>query len=375
MRNPQIAILGAGGFIGRNLLTDLLLEKNSNQIIMVPLRNPKNLGVFNKRIISRQCDHLDIKKLKLIMRRVEVIYHTAGLAWQHSFKTDFSQLDLLIEQLLQNSISAYFLGSILRKHQRLVWTSTSAIDSMFDALTRAQRTMLEDEVESFIESLFVQKNLYSASTSSLKNTVWKLVVKHILYSFSFALEFSYAYSKYVGQKILQKLADGNIKILKISDVYGPGQNISADLIKKNIPARRIQRFVALHALISGGYTSWIPSQKNKIHGFYKTNRNHIVQEIRNDILFPTYIDDVVYMIKKAAQANTTIKSVLQLNGNKVENNNIGKEIRNFCKTNVMIQLVNNAKVKYIKRKDDLSTLNIKRKSLIDFKTGLRRWLA
>src|SRR3989338_1945654 len=333
MRNPQIAILGAGGFIGRNLLTDLLLEKNSNQIIMVPLRNPKNLGVFNKRIISRQCDHLDIKKLKLIMRRVEVIYHTAGLAWQHSFKTDFSQLDLLIEQLLQNSISAYFIGSILQKH------------------------------------------LYSASTSSLKNTVWKLVVKHILYSFSFALEFSYAYSKYVGQKILQKLADGNIKILKISDVYGPGQNISADLIKKNIPARRIQRFVALHALISGGYTSWIPSQKNKIHGFYKTNRNHIVQEIRNDILFPTYIDDVVYMIKKAAQANTTIKSVLQLNGNKVENNNIGKEIRNFCKTNVMIQLVNNAKVKYIKRKDDLSTLNIKRKSLIDFKTGLRRWLA
>jgi hypothetical protein len=294
---------------------------------------------------------------------------TAGLAWQHTGKT-LSKTELLLEHIVQNVFSQYLVASHLSPDQRLVTLSTNAIDIMMSTLSTAQKKMLEYETDAIVECLMSQR-LQKNNLKDLKKIAWKLVVNHVMLSFVPALDYSYAYSKYLAEKILIRLSLGNIKVLRISDVYGPGQDISSSVINPDVPARRIQRFVAAYKLIAEENKDWIPVKGDGLHGFYKNN-NEIIQEIWNDSVFPTYVDDVIDMTLQASRLPKGGQTVFETAGKKMGNKKMAAAIRDFFKVNVLIR--GHGKISAVQKKSNDVPILLESKSPTSFNKGLQKWL-
>lgn len=370
----NIVIIGATGFIGSNLASCLIKQKIFKTLTLISRRSKPKLQETSRQIRLVQCDHLDFKQLQKTIAKADIIFDTAGLAWQHPGLWHSTRTDLLLEQIVQNTLSAYMIGTLTKPDQVLVWISTNAVDVMKAELSSIQNIILEKETDRIVESILSNKKLLKTPVKALELFAWNIIYKHILHSFSYALEFSYAYSKYLGQKILERLSRDNIRILKISDVYGPGQDISSRMIDPYVRARRIQRFVALHNLIRLGTTNWIPNEKKRLHGFYKNQKGNIIQEIRNDYVFPTSIDDILTIMIHVSKMKKFKKTVFELSGKKISNIKMTETIRNFFKTDVTIKLNMDKTVRIQRESDDLHLLGGPRISLLSFKKGLREWI-
>ncbi len=317
----KIAIRGASGFIGSSLTKKIIKENNYEKLLLIT-RNKKNRRlndlVKNKEGVNiAECDYLNPPQLKKIIENYDLIYDLSGLAFQIASKDAFTK------QIIGNSLNALVLGSILERYQRLVWVSTSAVRLYLDY-----------------------------PDSSYTN--------------------SYAFSKYLGEEFLKKGSKGNIKILRISDVYGPGQDISRKMIDPQLPARRIQRFVAAYKLISRNKTSWIPSKGKRVNGFYKKG-SKVVHEINNDFVYPTFIDDVVRVLINAGRTKNK-KITYDLYGSKLSNLEMVGIIQNFFDVEVEIR-IRNVKVNSIEKKEsNFRNLGINPDSITTFSDGLRVWL-
>lgn len=367
----NISIIGASGFIGSNLLNYLSAKQKEYKSITVIVRNRKQ--AVRSEIKTVYCDHLEAKKLKVALTDSEIIYDTAGLAWQHPVG-NFSKQDLLIEEIVQNSVSAYVIGELLERSQSLVWTSTSAIDSLFAKLSEVDQKLLLYEANKIAEFLCTKINIRKDSISQMRSIVKNLFFYRPPVFIPVILNFSYAYSKLLGQIILENVTRGNIRILKISDVYGPGQNISQNAIKENIPARRIQRFVAAYNLIKMGKTDWIPQEPKNRHGFSKTTKGNIVHEAWNDFLFPTYIEDIISMMIRAGKLDNANKTVLEVSGNKISNTQLIRTIQKILGIRIRIKRKKDLQLKIKSESADLPKLQFSRQSLISFEEGLKRWM-
>lgn len=317
----NVAVRGASGFIGSHLAKKIIEENNYKKLILITRnKNNKKVNKFvrNKgKVEIAQCDNLDSFQLKKIIKGCDLVYDLSGLAYQ-----TFSK-DALSKQVIENSMSALVLGSVLDRRQRLVWVSTSAVYT------------------------------YLNSPSSFYTQ-------------------SYAFSKYLGEEFLKKFSKGRLKILRISDVYGPGQDVSEKMINPQIPARRIQRFISAYRLISQKRTGWIPKKGKSLHGFYKKG-NKIFHEISNDFVYPTYIDDVVVFLINAGKTKDK-KVAYELIGERLSNLEIVRIIQNLLKTKIEIK-VRNTDIKPLKKKEShFRKLGINPNSLTTFSEGLAKWL-
>ncbi len=306
----KIAIRGASGFIGSNLAKKIISQKDYEKLILITRnKNKRELGELvenHKGVRIVQCHNLDSDCLKKAVADCDLIYDLSGLAYH------LNSRDSLKDQITNNSLSAFVLGSAIRADQRLIWTSTCAVHSY--------------------------------------------------------LKTSYAFSKMLGEEFLRGLSQGNIKILRISDVYGPGQDISAKIINPKIPARRIQRFVCAYKLIRDGQTDWIPQKDKKLHGFYK-EQDSIVQEIKNDFVYPTFIEDIVDILLKAKNLKTK-ETVYELWGNRISNYKVVTIIQNYFRTKVILKVKGKRLYpKYLKERDFLK-LGINPSRLTSFEEGL-----
>ncbi len=360
------AVIGSTGFIGRGLVEKLIQTKNFRLLTLVSRTIKEDERNLNNNVLRVKCDVLNQKKLKQVLRNQDIVFFTAGLGWQHTGRS-LSKIELLIEQIVQNVFSPYFVASTLHPNQRLVVLSTNAIDVMLGSLFSSQRNALEYETDEFVECLFSQ-NLSGNKEKKLKKVVWNLIVNHIMFSFVPALDYSYAFSKYLGEKTLRSLARKNIKILRISDVYGKGQDVSYPVINPKVRARRIQRFVAAYNLISKKSTGWI---RSKNHGFIKDSET-ITQEIRNDSVFPTYIDDVIQMILTAASMNTE-QMLFEATGVKISNKKMAETIKDFFQVKVKI-VQKNSKSIFLKEKSKDRRILLGSRQATSFREGLQKWL-
>ena len=134
--------------------------------------------------------------------------------------------------------------------QRLIWTSTSAVDTIFARLSPKQQEVLQSEAVRLADHIAEVCKKDLGSHQVIEQHISEIVATLPFVSFPekpggktvcFATEYSYAYTKYIGQLLLTRVPHKNIRILKISDVYGLGQDISEKILDPLAPARRAQR--------------------------------------------------------------------------------------------------------------------------------------
>ncbi|MFH1847793.1 MAG: alpha/beta fold hydrolase [Candidatus Omnitrophota bacterium] len=324
-KDKKVAVLGGTGFVGGRFL-DNLWRRAGDKVVQVSalsrdpsrlIRPPEGSQAANK-LNAIAGDHLSVEGIKNTIDGAEVVIDTAGLAWQHPGARKGGKRELLVEELEQNSMSAALMGALLSHDQRLVWASTNAIDLMLNRLNPENRERLLDEIDSRAYRMRQAASALAFTRFDLINRIlMNLFIRFDLWWFgtlefpksandpeavSYAVEFSYPYSKLLGQRVLEMISKEDLKdivVVKISDVYGPGQSIGAEALEPGTPARRQQVFTAAHIAVKDG--SWGGGN----HGFEDAAR----QNVWNDYVAPTYIDDAVEMLFRA--------SVVTLPDNKV----------------------------------------------------------
>lgn len=369
MNNKKIMIIGATGFVGKQLSEYIIKSKKFDALTLISRNINKKEIPYKSNIKIVQCDMSNYNSLKKILKLQNIVYVTAGLAWQHIEK-NLSKTELLLEHIVQNVFGLYFIASNLRSNQGLITLSTNAIDVMLSTLSTTQKRMVEAETDALVECMLSQR-IQKSNPKYLKKIAWKLVINHIMLSFVPALDYSYAYSKYLAEKTLARLSSGNIRVLRVSDIYGQRQDISSLVIDPTARARRIQRFVAAYKLISEKQIDWIPMRGKNLYGFYRHNKR-ITQEVWDDFVFPTYIDDVLSMMILASTLHVGNQTILEVSGKKIKNTKMIKTIKNFFKVNVSIKIKPHAFPQVKEKSKDVKKL-FSKKRLRSFSQGLQEW--
>lgn len=372
MKKWKVAIIGSTGFIGSSLANYLIKtgELPYYSLTFISRNSGSKKLSINKSIRNTQADHLDFHNLKAAINDAEIIFDLAGLAWQNP-ELEINRQELLIEQVMQNAISAAIISLVVRKEQKLVWISSNGVDIFLSRIMRDQKKLFDRQVDKFIDLILEKTKPEKTELLQTRLVVLRALNGFITWNEDLLLKFSYAFSKYLGQKILSKMLSGNVKILKLSDVYGPGQDISERVLVQTVPARRIQRFVAAHKLISEGKTDWIPDMGKKHLGFYKNKGGKIIQEIWADTVSPTYIEDVCRILLKAATLENSKKIILDASGKNMSNKEIVWTIRDLFATKVEIKEVGNPSA----APENPQSYNslVMSNAFISFEEGLLKW--
>lgn len=380
MKERVASIIGASGFIGSNLTREVLKKGDfaevraatrtlTNQALLDKIIEYKDLFP-DKRISIIETDRLDFRSLKLTLDEVDVIFDTAGIAWQHP-AIELTKQDLLTEQVLNNTLSAYFLGLVLDKKQTLVWTSTNAADTLQSHIPASARKLFQMQADKLLNILIGNINPANPLDQNRLDTHY-ILEKHLGCYGSLAYDMSYAFSKYLGQKVLERVSQGNIRVLKISDVYGPGQDISSKVLDPKVPARRIQRFVASYRAISEGDTDWIPQDGKQLHGFYRKG-DKIFQDVWSDFVFPTYVSDVCEMMIRASRLENTGRTLFEVTGPKLNNYDMATAIRDFYDAPVKVRSIG-THIDVLEKSQHLGFLDMARR-MTPFDQGLKTWLS
>ncbi|MBI4313683.1 MAG: GNAT family N-acetyltransferase [Candidatus Omnitrophica bacterium] len=324
-QGANVAVIGGTGFVGGHYLRQLHDRYGSNiasvrALTRIPAR--LNAAQFSDspgagKLALEQGDHLLAQDIQRTIGGAKLVVDTAGLAWQH---LPGGVPATLTDELLQNAMSAGLIGLLLADDQRLVWTSSNAGDYMFARLTAPERNQLMQEINEraarYVDWLGQQPGLAIADETFRQFIESDLAEPdHIPAQFvpqegkpavSFAHEYSYPYSKLLGQQILELIArrdNRDIRVLKISDVYGPGQGLGQEYWDPSykggrLAARRLQRFIAVaEAIRTGQYQPW--NRPNPQDGYILQN-GMLHQTVFNDYAAPTHVRDVVEMIHRVA---------------------------------------------------------------------------
>ncbi|MBI3615001.1 MAG: hypothetical protein HY211_00615 [Candidatus Omnitrophica bacterium] len=414
-QDATVAVLGGRGFVGGRYL-DRLLDRYGpmvGRVKAVTTQDPDRLREQisalpgARKLEPIQGDHLVLGDVRKLIQGAKIIIDTAGLAWQHLPGGRSTSLE---DELLQNSLSAALIGYALEPGQRLLWTSSSASDYMFARLTKPEQYQLWKEIDrrarayvEWIRSLgntvpareqllaFIADDLNSHPPQSFLDGPESSVQKTVVY----ARAFSYPYSKLLGQRILEIIGQGgkkDIRVLKISDVYGPGQGLGPMVWNprhKPNPqaARRPQWFLAVYeAIREGRYRPWMrkqPEGKGPEGGFRKVS-GQIQQEILDDYAAPTHIDDVVEMLYRASAIELPTQPepqvVLSVSAPWIPNVEMAKQISNVVGVKVLgkeIEVVPGRQVlrdKPPSASEDLAFLGMQGR-LVPFQEGIARQLA
>ena len=428
----NVTVLGATGFVGRYLMGDLF-KKLGNQIgqVKVLTRNPNGQNARqmfdsvqglpgSEKLVAVQGDHLNIGQLRNVLAGSRIIVSAAGLAWQHpagaidkeiysQYIPDIKRLSerdmkdeiLLRQELIQNGISAGLLGLVMESDQRLVWTSTNATDNMFLRLNIDDKKRLKEEIDSRAKRYLEQMRQILASgrlndISDPENFFMELVSKDLEEhpplrfpkvkggdeSVFYAKVFSYNYSKYLGQLLLEMISeeDGkDIRVLMISDVYGPGQSINQEILTAQGGLRRVQVFLAAYKAITEGHQGWIPDiQEKSAHGFNVDASTHeIIQKVWRDYVSPTFVGDVSQMILHASSVSRLSlppsKVVFNVSAPPISNGDFAKRLSKLLDVSVKIEISGEELFAQPEgQDDDLRLLGIQLTPLED---GIVQWIA
>lgn len=319
-RGATVAVLGGTGFVGRQYVGELLgrYGESVGQVRALS-RNPesvaRSLGEHPK-LVPYQGDHLNVERLRALIADAPIIIDTAGLAWQHLPGGKAASLE---DELLQNGMSAALIGAVLQPGQRLVWTSSNASDYMFARLTEGDQEALQEEIDQRAQRYVAWVRTpegAAPSEDALRAFIRGDLEQHPPRQFSsgpegpevvYAEQYSYPYSKLLGQQILELMGRGDdkdVRVLKISDVYGPGQGLGPESWDPTRPqrqaARRPQWFLATYEAIRAG--SYEPWARMPAEGGFANAGGRIQHTVFDDVVAPTYVGDVVEVLFRASAA-------------------------------------------------------------------------
>jgi len=309
-KDATVAVLGGTGFIGGEFLR-VLCGRVGEQMkeVRALSRNHDRLQPLSSYFTDRsklkpiEGDHLSIDEVREAIAGAKIIIDTAGRRQQPSDR-NLSPHEVLVEQLMQNAMSAALIGALMDRGQRLVWASSSAIDYMLNRLDDEKREALLTEVKGRAHR-YVQfaRNMNAGVAADDMETIQGFIESDLERrgSIGVAEKSSYAYSKLLGETILEIIAKQdrkNILALNISDVYGYPNSLGEEVYSGRATANRMQQFLATYeAIKSEGYQPWQDGQL----GFYESG-DRVHQKAWNDYVCPTFVGDVVKMFLRASVA-------------------------------------------------------------------------
>ena len=101
----KIAIIGASGYIGLNLINRLLLDNSEDQLVAVST-HASSIPLIDNRLEKVDCDILAGKDIKIILQDCDVVYYLIHMMAQN--KMDFVKAEELSAQhLVQASTAAH----------------------------------------------------------------------------------------------------------------------------------------------------------------------------------------------------------------------------------------------------------------------------
>ena len=101
----KIAIIGASGYIGSNLIKRLLLDNSEDQLVAVST-HASSIPLIDNRLEKVDCDILAGKDIKIILQDCDVVYYLIHMMAQN--KMDFVKAEELSAQhLVQASTAAH----------------------------------------------------------------------------------------------------------------------------------------------------------------------------------------------------------------------------------------------------------------------------
>lgn len=338
VRDNTITILGGSGFVGKEVIRQildaagnnhfqqirlLLREKSKNAVELIEwLRKRVSEEVFNSKIVVVWGDHVDYQAVSSVSTGETAVIDTSGLAWQHppqglNLSTDKRTRDreLLKIELLHNGLAPGIKAIATGGKITTVWVSTNAVDNMIARLRDADdRERLQTELQNrakkyvtYLENLFTARGEEGNSFEKDMENAMKFISEDLEDNppgeypkyfdpgeadnptITYGDVLSYNYSKAVGELVLQSLTEkklANVRIAVISDVYGPGQPILGSATQKG-GVRRGQVFADIALRIAesnvGGPT--IDDLMGQ-HGLSRDSNGRITQMVWPDYVFP-----------------------------------------------------------------------------------------
>ncbi|MCM8794755.1 MAG: hypothetical protein NC819_03015 [Candidatus Omnitrophica bacterium] len=397
-------VFGWSGFVGRRLIQSLA-EQAGPQLAAVDVvsRREGDYPDADSPLMHKFTPHIDdLLNTKAIRRIVgenksgkpQRIFMTAGLAWQHppgaARPTEADLEGILYDELLMNGLSVLMVGVVMDAKDRLIVTSSNAIDVMESlAKDSAQKEAIRLEVAAmakrYVNRWFLK--IYKGENpteKALRDFVRKDLADHPVSDIGFTKKYSYPYSMLLREEILKEVAHRTGKeiiALRISDVYGPGQSIDAGILNPNQAARRPQRFLAAFSQIARGDAGWIQQYGALAHGFTIGPADEISVKIRNDWVAPTYVADVTdrLLLRAGVVDLPKGKVVLEVSGPFIANRKLVSAIQEvvseeIAPVKVTVQTDTSTWKKPVARSRDLRLLGLKVSDLTPLKEGLRLWV-
>ncbi len=349
--NKTVGVLGPTGQVALDLMSYIAQHPASEGVKMVkaleydaPVQDEIRALLADK-LERIQGDHRNLKDIREVFDDTDIIIDTAGMVAQGE-----TSQEVLKGHLVHNAAAVAMKGLLLQSDQRYVWTSSSAIDVMLSSLDDEERQMILSHIEaaarSYVDTIgrgleggggsvsqpVVQNNLAAKQIAQLAEAKDTVTIKGVNI-IQFVEENSYAFSKLLGQTILQHLAkekSKDIVVVKISDVYSDRHPIGKALFDQEAYQRRVQFLLsAQYAVQEEGWQPWT-LEGEKTRGFYQ-DPDGVTQKIYADYASVTHGRMVAEAITRAASIKrdqlSERKIILDLTGPPLRNKDMAETIR------------------------------------------------
>ena len=246
-RVVNIAILGASGYVGHNLIERLIAETNHSVVALSP--SAESITIEHNRLVKRNVDVFDTEQLSLNLKNCDVAYYLIHMMSQKQF--DFAKAELMAAESFctaaanSNIKRVIYLGALGNDNEKLSKHLTSR-HKTGEILKQHLPQLIE-----FRASMVVGRG--SISYDIVTNLINKLP---ILVLPKWAKTLTQPIGLIDANSYLMAALDLHTKKHQIIDIGGPEQLSYGDLMKRYAAWKNKKMIIIKFHVIPTGIAAW-----------------------------------------------------------------------------------------------------------------------
>ena len=243
----KIAILGASGYIGHNLIERLITETNHSVVALSP--SAESIPIEHNRLVKHNVDVFDTENLRLNLKNCDAAYYLIHMMSQKQL--DFAQEELMAAEsfctaaAISNIKRVIYLGALGNDNEKLS-THLASRHKTGEILRKHLPQLIE-----FRASMVVGRG--SISYDIVTNLINKLPIVTLP---KWAKTLTQPIGLIYTNSYLLAALDLHTKKHQIIDIGGPEQLSYKDLIKRYAVWKNKKMIIIKFHLIPAGVASW-----------------------------------------------------------------------------------------------------------------------